>query len=307
MASDVAMLPSWSGELIVMTCISRWGDEQSHHLSHMASIEGSMYQVFATVLVVPDVLLREGLVRILSARPFRMVYSAASIDGSILSRLSKRRSVLLVVGASDDPDATAMQIALFKKKQPSGRVAVLADHYKLNAVLSAFRAGANAYFVKVTTCSAFIKSLELVMLGETIVPREILPFILAHKDEAIDLAVGVDAEVVPTVPIAQPGDVRALSSREKRILRYLVDGSSNKVIARKIDIAEATVKVHVKAILRKIRVQNRTQAAVWAINNSSFVAAISKCSDDLLRIADPLSQADELDPVPLTNVRFLRK
>ena len=39
------------------------------------------------------------------------------------------------------------------------------------------------------------------------------------------------------------------------------------MIARKIDIAEATVKVHIKAILRKIRVQNRTQAAVWAMNN----------------------------------------
>ncbi|MBN8977780.1 MAG: hypothetical protein J0I08_15000, partial [Rhizobiales bacterium] len=46
-----------------------------------------------------------------------------------------------------------------------------------------------------------------------------------------------------------------------------VKGNSNKGIARKIDIAEATVKVHVKAILRKIRVQNRTQAAIWGMNN----------------------------------------
>jgi two-component system nitrate/nitrite response regulator NarL len=223
-----------------------------------------MRQVFATVLVEPNVLLREGLARILNAKPFRMLYSAASIDNSILSRLSQRQSVLLVIGARDGPDATARQIALFKKKQASGRVAVLADEYQLSAVLSAFRAGANAYFVKVTTCAAFIKSLELVMLGETIVPREILPFILAHKDEAIDLEVGVDAEFLP---VAQCNDARPLSTQEKRILRYLVDGSSNKVIARKIDIAEATVKVHVKAILRKIRVHNRTQAAVWAINN----------------------------------------
>jgi len=262
-----------------------------------------MRQIYETVLVVPNVLLREGLARILTTRPFRMLHSAASMDDAFLRRLSQRRSMLLVIGVSD-PDATAMQIALFKEKQPSGRVAVLADHYNLDAVLSAFRAGANAYFVKVTTCSAFIKSLELVMLGETIVPTEILPFILAHKDDAIDLEVGADAEVLP---IAQPSGFRALSIQEKRILRYLVDGSSNKVIARKIDIAEATVKVHVKAILRKIRVQNRTQAAVWAINNSSLFTAISKCSDDLLGIAGPLGPADELDPVPLTNVRLFRK
>jgi DNA-binding NarL/FixJ family response regulator len=270
----------------------------------MASIEGSMRQIYATVLVEPNVLLREGLARILTTRPFRMVSSAASIDNSILSRLSQRRSVLLVIGASDGPDTTARQIALFKKKQPSGRVAVLADQYQLSAVLSAFRAGANAYFVKVTTCAAFIKSLELVMLGETIVPREILPFILAHKDGAIDLEVGVDAEVLP---IAQCDDARPLSTQEKRILRYLVDGCSNKVIARKIAVAEATVKVHVKAILRKIRVHNRTQAAVWAINNSSFFEAITKCSNDLLGIAGPLGPPDELDPVPLTNLRLLRK
>jgi DNA-binding NarL/FixJ family response regulator len=260
--------------------------------------------IFDTVLVVPNVLLREGLARILTTRPFRMLHSAASMDDSFLSRLSQRRLMLLVICPADDPDATAMQIALFKEKQPSGRVAVLADQYQLDAVLSAFRAGANAYFVKVTTCSAFIKSLELVMLGETIVPREILPFILADKDEAIDLEVGADAEVLP---IAQPSGARSLSSQEKRILRYLVDGSSNKVIARKIDIAEATVKVHVKAILRKIRVQNRTQAAVWAMNNSSLFAAISKCSGDLLEIADPLGPADEVASIPLTNVRFLRK
>ena len=45
-------------------------------------------------------------------------------------------------------------------------------------------------------------------------------------------------------------------------------GESNKVIARKLEIAEATVKVHVKAILRKVRVRNRTQAAMWAMQNA---------------------------------------
>jgi two-component system nitrate/nitrite response regulator NarL len=58
-----------------------------------------------------------------------------------------------------------------------------------------------------------------------------------------------------------------LSSREIAILRLLMSGASNKVIARQLAITEATVKVHNKAILRKIRVQNRTQAAVWAHNH----------------------------------------
>ena len=48
-----------------------------------------------------------------------------------------------------------------------------------------------------------------------------------------------------------------------------MQGSPNKVIARELDVAEATVKVHVKAILRKIQVSNRTQAAIWATENMS--------------------------------------
>jgi two-component system nitrate/nitrite response regulator NarL len=56
-----------------------------------------------------------------------------------------------------------------------------------------------------------------------------------------------------------------LSSREAEILHCLMQGAPNKIIARKLEVAEATVKVHIKAILRKIRVTNRTQAAMWAV------------------------------------------
>jgi two-component system, NarL family, nitrate/nitrite response regulator NarL len=55
-----------------------------------------------------------------------------------------------------------------------------------------------------------------------------------------------------------------LSTRETQILNCLRQGAPNKAIARRLDVAEATVKVHIKAILRKIGVANRTQAAIWA-------------------------------------------
>ena len=70
-----------------------------------------------------------------------------------------------------------------------------------------------------------------------------------------------------------PGAPR-LSERESQILDGLVKGYANKVIARRCDISEATVKVHMKSILRKIRVGNRTQAAIWAIEHGY-------CGDDL--------------------------
>jgi two-component system nitrate/nitrite response regulator NarL len=62
-------------------------------------------------------------------------------------------------------------------------------------------------------------------------------------------------------------DVDRLSPREREILSHLVEGHSNKGIARILGITEATVKVHLKSVQRKIRVENRTQAAIWALAN----------------------------------------
>ena len=75
----------------------------------------------------------------------------------------------------------------------------------------------------------------------------------------------------------------ALSTREIEILRCLTSGQSNKAIAKRLDIAEATVKVHVMRILRKAHVTNRTQAALWGV--ASGVASTPPASelDDLPR------------------------
>ena len=59
----------------------------------------------------------------------------------------------------------------------------------------------------------------------------------------------------------------ACRRREREILQHLVMGASNKLIANRLGITEATVKVHLKTLLRKIDVNNRTQAAIWAMNN----------------------------------------
>jgi two-component system, NarL family, nitrate/nitrite response regulator NarL len=108
----------------------------------------------------------------------------------------------------------------------------------------------------------FIKALELVMLGETVLPKAILPLILERQDEM--------------VPAKAPEDFAPkLSRRERLILRLLVEGHTNKVIASKIGIAQATVKAHVKSILFKIGVINRMQAAMWAMNNGLFFGRAS--------------------------------
>jgi len=185
--------------------------------------------------------------------------------------------LFLVVHTGDDFDAAVEQIELYRDQHPGGRIAIVADHYRLSELISAFRAGAKGYFADLMTCDAFIKSLELVMMGETIFPPAFLSFVLdpeGDRGEAAPRDENNQSILIRTENTLAP----QLSTREKSILRCLIEGDSNKCIARKIDIAEATVKVHVKAIFGKIRVQNRTQAAIWGMNNGSLTRLANNSS-----------------------------
>src|SRR5437588_130992 len=245
------------------------------------------------VLVGRCILVREGLSRILRSANFRIRASVSSAEDLLQSKLHLHRPLFLIVHTGKDFEAAVEQIGPFRDQHPDGRVVIVADHYRLDELASAFRAGANGYFADVMTCDVFIRSLELVMMGETIFPPAFLSFILDHQDpnrdclgEAVLRDENDEAALVATEdPIAPQ-----LSPREKSILGCLIEGDSNKCIARKIDIAEATVKVHVKAILRKIRVQNRTQAAIWGMNNGSLTRPANDSS--------PPSISDVSKPLP---------
>jgi two-component system, NarL family, nitrate/nitrite response regulator NarL len=102
---------------------------------------------------------------------------------------------------------------------------------------------------------ALTQSLRLVMLGQQVFPA--LPAGKEPNHGSRDF--GQIAE--------RSGLTRALSGREGEILCNLLHGHSNKTIARELNISEATVKVHLKALLRKLKARNRTQAAIWAMEN----------------------------------------
>jgi two-component system nitrate/nitrite response regulator NarL len=243
-------------------------------------------QSFATILVGKSILLREGLARILRSENFRIVASVSCANDLLPSKPQLNESLFLIAHTGDSFDAAIEQIGIIRDRHPTARIAIVADRYRLGELVSALRAGANGYFVDVMTCDVFIKSIELVMMGETIYPSAFLSFVLDPEINHLDEAVPRDEHEQEQAILIATEDTIAppqLSPREKSILHCLVEGDSNKCIARKIDIAEATVKVHVKAILRKIRVQNRTQAAIWGMKNGSPAPANSN---------SPLSTAD---------------
>ncbi|WP_050421754.1 LuxR C-terminal-related transcriptional regulator [Bradyrhizobium tropiciagri] len=216
---------------------------------------------------------KEGLARILNSENFQVFASIADVDlpGSLPGKenvggASAYPALYLIVHSGDNFGPAIEQIECFKRRHADARIAVVADHYCLNDLTAAFRAGATGYFIDVMNCDTFIKSIELVMMGGTVFPTDFLTSALdVEKRDADDASARVDDS--PAIANADSRLAQQLSPREISILQCLIEGDSNKCIARKINIAEATVKVHIKAILRKIRVQNRTQAAIWGLNH----------------------------------------
>ncbi len=132
-------------------------------------------------------------------------------------------------------------------------------------------AGANCYLRETVKPQTLIMAIELVLQGEVILPAEFLESLpgLLREIEGAGSPVNAEADIVSDVSDIQENYATDIfTDREKLILQGLIDGAPNKIIAQKLDIAESTVKVHVKAILRKIGVKNRTQAAMWAVNRS---------------------------------------
>ena len=254
-------------------------------------------QSFATFIVGKSVLIREGIARILSAANFRTLASVSCADDLSPSKLQTHPLLVLIVHAGDDFEPVVEQIELLRERHPKARIAVVADHYRLDEMVSAFRAGASGYFIDVMTCDVFVKSIELVMMGETIFPPAFMLSILDSETDhfAKTETRNDDHRAIAFTP--ERSITQQLSPREKSIMQCLIAGDSNKSIARKIDIAEATVKVHVKAILRKIRVQNRTQAAIWGMNNGSLVRSANDCCNTSERLPDTIEVVSNISEI----------
>lgn len=194
-------------------------------------------------------LVREGLKRILVEDGFE-VHAATSTHADLdLPDDDEKCHIILFVAASGT-EAVIGARAL-RARFGSARIVLMADDVSIESIAAAFGEGIDGYVVQSISCEPLKNALNMVSAGEKVFPSQLANALTAT---AWNLPVG-------------KWDINSdlnLSSREIEILRCLVSGHSNKVIARQLQITEATVKVHVKAVLRKLRVTNRTQAAIWA-------------------------------------------
>jgi len=162
-----------------------------------------------------------------------------------------------------------------RASNPNVKVVLITASQTAGEILRALYAGASGFACQDISGDQLIKSLELIMLGQTVVYPQFCKLAssqqgVAGNDEmaACDVPnapMGLDEGPSKTGFSKKEGPSKTgFSKKEVSILRALMDGASNKVIAQKLVITESTVKVHMKAILRKLRLHNRTQAALWA-------------------------------------------
>ena len=161
-------------------------------------------------------------------------------------------------------------IAGLKEVAPQVHILMLTVSESVQDMAAGLRAGADGYLLKTIHTEDLCDSICKVLDGDSVVSPEMmgkLVGLLRHgsADKANASRGGEHvSSVAETVAVSADDPIHQLSPREKEILTLIVKGESNKHIARALDIAETTVKIHVQHILRKLGCSNRVHAAVYA-------------------------------------------
>jgi len=189
------------------------------------------------------------------------------------SLLSSERYGIEVIGEAGDgvqavdmalelqPDVILMDLQMPRKsgleaiqeiigRKPDLSILVLSSFGEDERVAAALRAGALGFLLKDSTPDELVSAIHAVALGHISLPKELSQSIFGVSREA---------SAFPT-----EGNLTDLTARELDVLRCLADGASNKEIASQLSVSLTTVRTHVSSILRKLGLENRTQAALYA-------------------------------------------
>ena len=188
---------------------------------------------------------REGLRRFLGRDPELIVVGEAA-NGAEAVELTRRLhpDVVLMDLLMPVMDGIVATSAI-RKELPETEVVALTSVLEGAAVVDAVRAGAIGYLLKDMQASELRRAIKVAAAGQVQLPPQALAYLVRE--------------------VRTPEATAALTEREREVLRLLALGCSNKEIGRDMQIAEDTVKTHVKHILAKLGVQSRTQAALCAM------------------------------------------
>ena len=201
------------------------------------------------LLVDDHEVVRQGLAALLARRPGFQVVAEAGTVAEAMAAARRFRPDLVVMDVRL-PDGTGIEACRdIRAELPETRVVMLTSFPDEEAVLAAILAGASGYLLKQIRGRDLVSALESVGQGASL------------------LDPGVTERVLERVRRMAAGDasdeLAALTSQERKILRLVADGMTNKEIASQIFLSDKTVKNYVSSILSKLNLQRRTQAAAF--------------------------------------------
>ncbi len=213
-----------------------------------------------SVMLVDDhSLFRQGLRRVLEADDSLEVIMEVA-DGEEALRLAKQLAPDVVIMDINLPKMNGLQVTReLKHSVPEIAIIVLTAYHDDEQIFHSIRAGAAAYFPKDVTPRRLVEAVRQVSQGNYVIDDEVLdkPEVASWLLQQFDKVAYIDG--LPNEMFAP------LSPREMEILQHIAKGQSNKEVAYELGISRQTVKNHMTSILRKLAVNDRTQAALYAV------------------------------------------
>ncbi len=196
---------------------------------------------------------RQGLKSILETEEdFRVIGEAATGREAVRHALETKPDVILMDIQMPELDGVAATKTILAEN-PDARVIILTMYRQDRYVFEAIKVGARGYMLKDADANDLIDAIRRVAKGETLLTSELAASILDDFRQAKEL---------PDHPEYKISD---LTDREADILRLLAQGASNQEIAQALDVSEKTVRNRLSEIFSKLRLNNRTQAALYAL------------------------------------------
>lgn len=210
------------------------------------------------ILVIDDhVLIREALQALLKKLQRGATMLEASDNRQAMDIIARHPDIGLIMLDLNLPDRDGMAVlAELRERYPAAAVVVMSGIQESATVMQALDLGAVGYIPKSSRREVMTSALKLIFAGGIYIPPEIM----AHEPSPPAAAAARPGER----PIVSPSEI-GLSDRQLEVLSHLMQGKNNKVICRVLGLAEPTVKNHVTAILRALKVTNRTEAVI-AVN-----------------------------------------
>lgn len=186
---------------------------------------------------------------------FSQVIEVGSFDEA-MDRLGDGDQISLALFDLSMPGITSpANLSAVRECAPQTKVVVVSGSRARRDILVALEAGVHGYIPKSLGAAELLRALEHIMSGAIYVPSS-----LAELDPDRSIAEG---DSTGAAPVASPSELLGkLTPRQHEVLKLLVRGHANKEIARALNLGEGTVKIHVAALLRNLKVQNRSAAAV---------------------------------------------